>query len=98
MAAMLGVVLADNLITLFVCWEITSVSSYLLIGFNHEIVAARKAALNALLITSSGALFLLVGFLLIGIVTDTYSISELLSQGHGFVEKTWYPVILRMNN
>lgn len=94
MAAMLGVVLADNLITLFVCWEITSVSSYLLIGFNHERAAARKAALNALLITSSGALFLLVGFLLIGIVTHTYSISELLSQGHGFVEKTWYPVIL----
>ncbi|KTD71208.1 putative monovalent cation/H+ antiporter subunit A [Legionella tucsonensis] len=94
MAAMLGVVLADNLITLFVCWEITSVSSYLLIGFNHERASARKAALNALLITSSGALFLLVGFLLIGIAAHTYSIAELLSQGHGFVESKWYPVIL----
>lgn len=96
MAATLGVVLADNLITLFVCWEITSVSSYLLIGFNHERAAARKAALNALLITSSGALFLLVGFLLIGIAAHTYSVSELLSQGHRFVENTWYPVILLM--
>lgn len=96
MAAMLGVVLANNLITLFVCWEITSISSYLLIGFDHNTAAARKAALNALLITSSGALFLLVGFLIIGIATNTYSLSELLTQGHGFVENKWYPVILSL--
>ncbi|WP_226905582.1 proton-conducting transporter membrane subunit [Legionella antarctica] len=94
MSAMLGVVLADNLITLFVCWEITSVSSYLLIGFNHERASAREAALNALLITSSGALCLLAGFLLIGLATDTYSISELLNQGRGFVENRWYTAIL----
>lgn len=94
MAAMLGVVLADNLITLFICWEITSISSYLLIGFNHERAAARKAALNALLITSSGALFLLVGFLIIGIAANTYSISTLLNQGAAFVENRWYPIIL----
>ncbi len=94
MSAMLGLVLADNLITLFVCWEITSISSYLLIGFNHESADAREAALNTLLITSSGALFLLVGFLIIGMATNTYSISELLSEGHAFVDNTWYPVIL----
>jgi len=94
MSAMLGVVLADNLITLFVFWELTSISSYLLIGFNHERATAREAALNALLITSSGALFLLVGFLIIGIATDTYSISKLLNQGHAFVENPWYSVIL----
>ncbi|MBX3708557.1 MAG: putative monovalent cation/H+ antiporter subunit A [Gammaproteobacteria bacterium] len=92
--AMLGVVLADNLITLFVCWEVTSISSYLLIGFNHERPAAREAALNALLITSSGALFLLTGFVLIGITTDTYTISELLHQRNTFIESSWYSVIL----
>lgn len=94
MSAMLGVVFSDNLITLFICWEITSVSSYLLIGFNNEKASAREAALNALLITSLGALFLLVGFLLIGIATNTYSISKLLPQGHAFVENPWYYLIL----
>lgn len=94
MAAMLGLVLADNLILLFICWEITSISSYLLIGFNHEKATAREAALNALLITSIGALFLLVGFLLIGITTNTYSIVELLNQDRFLIETNWYPIIL----
>lgn len=93
MAAMLGIVLSDNLITLFICWEITSISSYLLIGFNYERAAARRAALNALLITSSGALFLLVGIIIIGIATQTYSILELLKQG-SLVENSWYSTIL----
>lgn len=94
MAAMLGIVLSNNLITLFVFWEITSVSSYLLIGFNHEKPSAREAALNALLITSAGALFLLVGFVLIGIATNTYAITELLIRGHAFVKNPWYSIIL----
>ncbi|OCH98262.1 cation:proton antiporter [Legionella jamestowniensis] len=94
MAAMLGIVLSDNLVTLFVCWEITSISSYLLIGFNHKKESAREAALNALLITSAGALFLLVGFIFIGIATQTYSISELLKLGHAFTENPWYTIIL----
>ena len=51
MGAMLGLVLADNLITLFVFWELTSISSYLLIGFDHEKASARAAALKALLVT-----------------------------------------------
>lgn len=94
MAAMLGLVLADNLITLFIFWEMTSISSYLLIGFNHDRPAAREAALNALLITNFGALFLLVGFVLIGITTNTYNISQLLMQGKQFVENPWYTIIL----
>ncbi|WP_242604452.1 putative monovalent cation/H+ antiporter subunit A [Legionella gresilensis] len=94
MFAMLGVVLADNLITLFICWELTSISSYLLIGFNHENATAREAAFNALMITSSGALFLLIGFLIIGMATNTYSILELLNQGQRLIENKWYPIIL----
>lgn len=94
MASMLGIVLFDNLITLFVCWEITSISSYLLIGFYHDKTAARRAALNALLITSSGALCLLVGFVLLGIATGTYSTIEILRQGPDFIENAYYPMIL----
>ena len=55
MGSMLGLVLADNLITLFVFWELTSLSSYLLIGFDHERETARAAALQALLVTGAAA-------------------------------------------
>ena len=56
MASMLGLVLADNLIALFVFWELTSISSYFLIGFNHQQETARSAALQALLVTGGGGL------------------------------------------
>jgi multicomponent Na+:H+ antiporter subunit A len=65
--AMLGVVLADDLITLFVFWELTSISSYVLIGFDHEKEGSRAAALKALLVTGGGGLALLAGLVLIAI-------------------------------
>ncbi len=65
MAAMLGVVLSDNLITLFVFWELTSVASFLLIGFKHTDPGARRAARQALVVTGAGGLALLFGCLLI---------------------------------
>jgi multicomponent Na+:H+ antiporter subunit A len=77
MASMLGVVLADNVITLFVFWELTSLSSYLLIGFNHERTAARSAALQALLVTGLGGLALLAGLLLLGHAGGTMELSQL---------------------
>ena len=64
MASMLGVVLADHLLLLFIFWELTSFTSYLLIGYNHENAAARTAALQALLVTVLGGLFLLGGIIL----------------------------------
>lgn len=78
MAAMLGLVLSDNLISLFVFWELTSISSFYLIGFNNTSAASRKSALTALGITGIGGLFLLAGALLLGSITETYSIAELL--------------------
>jgi len=81
LAAMLGVVLADNLITLFVFWELTSLSSYLLIGFDHHRDEARRAALQALLVTGSGGLALLAGLLLLGSVGGSFELSELLQRG-----------------
>ncbi|WP_428266154.1 hydrogen gas-evolving membrane-bound hydrogenase subunit E [Haliangium sp.] len=65
MGAMLGLVLSDDLVTLFVFWELTSVASYLLIGFGHEREAARKAARRALVVTGAGGLALLCGVVLI---------------------------------
>lgn len=79
MASMLGLVLADNLLLLFVCWELTSLFSYLLIGFKAEDEKSRKAALKALLTTSVGGVALLVGFLLLHEATGTWRVSVLLA-------------------
>lgn len=76
--AMLGVVLADNLLLLYVCWELTSVTSYLLIGIDDAEPDARAAALHALLVTGMGGLAMLGGFVVIGQEAGTYRISELL--------------------
>jgi len=78
MASMLGVVLSDNVITLFIFWELTSLSSYLLIGFDHEREASRSAALQALLVTGFGGLALLAGLLLLGKIGGSFSLFELL--------------------
>ncbi|WDE95448.1 putative monovalent cation/H+ antiporter subunit A [Lentisphaera profundi] len=80
MAAMLGLVLSDNLIMMFIFWELTTVSSFLLVGFNHEDPEARKKALQALIVTAGGGLAMLAGILLLGEITGTYRISELIPQ------------------
>ena len=64
--SMLGLVLADNLIVLFGFWELTSITSFLLIGNDHTSAEARAAALQALLVTGAGGLAMLAGFVLIG--------------------------------
>ncbi|MEX2396589.1 MAG: putative monovalent cation/H+ antiporter subunit A [Balneolales bacterium] len=81
MASMLGVVLSDNLITLFVFWELTSFTSYLLIGFNHENPKSRRSALQALLVTGTGGLALLAGAVLMAIAGGSMEISVLLTEG-----------------
>ena len=80
MASMLGLVLADNVVTLFVFWELTSITSYLLIGFDHERESARKAALQALLVTGVGGLALLAGVLMMAHVGGSLELSELAAQ------------------
>jgi multicomponent Na+:H+ antiporter subunit A len=77
--AMLGIVVADDLITLFTAWELTSITSYLLIGIQHTRTTARAAALQALLVTSAGGLVLLAGLVLIGDAAGTFQMSELLA-------------------
>jgi multicomponent Na+:H+ antiporter subunit A len=81
MTAMLGVVLADNLILLFVFWEATSLCSYLLVGFKHETEGARASALQALLVTGSGGLALLLGLILLGLAGGSFELSVLVERG-----------------
>lgn len=78
MSSMLGVVLSDNLIALIVFWELTSISSFFLIGFNTEDEKSRKNAQLALAITGIGGFFLLTGLILSGNIIGSYSIQELL--------------------
>ncbi len=79
MASMLGLVLSDNVISLFVFWELTSISSFFLIGFNNQDEDSRKSALVALGITGLGGLFLLAAAIALGLSGGSYSMSELLS-------------------
>jgi len=95
MAAMLGLVLADDAIALFVFWELTSVSSYLLIGFDHEQEKARKAALQALFVTGAGGLALLAGLLLLGEVAGTLQLSALGAQSGAIqAHALYFPALL----
>jgi multicomponent Na+:H+ antiporter subunit A len=79
MGSMLGLVLADNLVAMFVFWELTSVTSYLLIGYNHEDLKARKAALQGLIVTVAGGLALLAGIVMLAIAGGSYELSEILN-------------------
>ncbi len=79
MGAMLGAVLADDIILLFVFWEITSLASYLLVGTDSTNANARKAALKALLVTGGGGLALLAGLILVGMAAGTTSISGIIA-------------------
>jgi len=94
MASMLGLVLANNAILLFVFWELTSLSSYFLIGFDHHRAAARNAALQALLVTGLGGVALLAGFVLMGNIGATLEISELLFMGDAIRSHTLYLPVL----
>jgi multicomponent Na+:H+ antiporter subunit A len=77
--AMLGVVLADNLIVLYGFWELTSITSFLLIGQRYSLAAARSAALQAILVTGAGGLAMLLGFVILGQQAGTYRLSEILA-------------------
>jgi multicomponent Na+:H+ antiporter subunit A len=79
-ASMLGVVFSDNLVLLFLFWELTSLSSFFLIGFDRENPQARKSAWTALLTTGLGGLSLLAGIIILGEGFGTYRISELVGR------------------
>jgi multicomponent Na+:H+ antiporter subunit A len=76
--SMLGVVLADNVLVLYLCWELTSVTSFLLIGLDDRDAGARGAALHALLVTGAGGLAMLGGLIVIANEARTYRLSAIL--------------------
>ncbi|HEY4552498.1 MAG TPA: Na+/H+ antiporter subunit A, partial [Bacillaceae bacterium] len=79
MGAMLGVVLSDNLIVLYAFWELTSFSSFLLIGYWNHRQGSRYGAQKSMLITVFGGLAMLAGFLLLYLMTESFSIREIIS-------------------
>lgn len=94
MMAMMGLVLADNLLLLFIFWELTSISSFFLIGFNNDNKDSRKSAITALTITGAGGLFLFAGLVLIGNIAGTYQISALIDSRAEIINHELYPVVL----
>lgn len=79
MGAMLGVVFSDNLMVLYTFWELTSVSSFLLIAFWHHRKASRAGARKAMTITVFGGLSMLAGFLMLYVASGTFSIREIIA-------------------
>jgi len=91
---MLGVALAENMLLLVVFWEVTSLSSFLLIAYWSDSREARVAARMALAVTGGGGLALLAGVLLLAHVTGSFELSEVLARGDLVRDHALYPVIL----
>ena len=81
MAAMLGISLSNNLLILLIFWELTSISSFLLVGYWSNYEAAQRGSRMALTITGMGGLSMLGGFILLGQMTGTYQIDQILMMG-----------------
>ncbi|MBX3041228.1 MAG: DUF4040 domain-containing protein [Bdellovibrionaceae bacterium] len=94
MLSMIGLVASDHLLLLFVFWEMTSLTSFLLIGFRSDQGTARRGASQALLVTSVGGLCLLAGFILLAQAGGSWEFSELLTRGEAIRGSPFYPAIL----
>ncbi|MFN2308605.1 MAG: monovalent cation/H+ antiporter subunit A [Gammaproteobacteria bacterium] len=94
MAAMLGIVLSENLLLMFMFWELTSLSSFLLIGYWKHRADARQGARMALTLTGGGGLALLAGILLLGHITGSYELSVILAAGEQIQAHALYPLTL----
>jgi multicomponent K+:H+ antiporter subunit A len=94
MAAMLGIVLSDNLLLLVVFWELTSLSSFLLVAYWQSRPDARAGARMALAVTGGGGLAMLAGFVLLGQMAGTYEISQMLDRVDQIQADPRYPVAL----
>jgi multicomponent Na+:H+ antiporter subunit A len=88
MGAMLGVVLSDNLLVMFVFWELTSISSFFLIGFNSKNKESIQSALQALLVTGTGGLIMLAGLVILGEGAGSYSLSILCESTGNFLSSS----------
>ncbi|MCA1773476.1 MAG: monovalent cation/H+ antiporter subunit A [Halomonas sp.] len=94
MASMVGISMSDNLILLWLFWELTSLSSFLLIGFWSHQSDARKGARMALTVTGAGGLALLAGLLLLGDMAGSFSMGDVLARSDRIVADSRYPLML----
>ncbi|MGD8175548.1 monovalent cation/H+ antiporter subunit A [Marinimicrobium sp. ARAG 43.8] len=94
MLAMLGIVMSDNILLLLVFWELTSLSSFLLIGYWSHQSTARKGARMALAITGAGGLCLLAGALLLGHIVGSFNLGDILAAGDQIRAHALYPITL----
>ena len=94
MAAMLGIALSDNLLLLVVFWELTSISSFLLVGYWGHKAEARAGARMALAVTGGGGLVMLAGVLVLGHIGGSYELSVLLQRGAQVQAHALYPLAL----
>jgi multicomponent K+:H+ antiporter subunit A len=89
MGAMLGIVLSDSLLLLFVFWELTTITSALLIGLDFADAKARRGAIQAFLVTGLGGLSLLAGIVLLGQIGGSYDLSTLAARSEQILAHPW---------
>jgi len=94
MLSMLGLVSADNVIVLFVFWELTTITSFMLVGFDHKNSQARRSALQALLVTAGGGLALLLGLIVLAQMAGTYQLSAMINSDVPLTTHPHYPAAL----
>jgi len=90
MGSMLGLVLSGNLIQLVLFWELTSLTSFLIIGYWHHRADARRGARMSLLITAAGGLSLFIGVLMLGRIVGSYDLDAVLAAGDAIRAHAWY--------
>ncbi|WP_348747964.1 monovalent cation/H+ antiporter subunit A [Pseudomonas rhodesiae] len=96
MGAMLGLVISGNLIQIVFFWELTSLFSFLLIGYWHHRADARRGAYMALMVTGAGGLCLLAGVMLLGHIVGSYDLDQVLAAGDRIRAHALYPVMLAL--
>jgi len=96
MGAMLGLVISGNLIQIVFFWELTSLFSFLLIGYWHHRADARRGAYMALMVTGAGGLCLLASVMLLGHIVGSYDLDQVLAAGEQIRAHSLYPVMLAL--
>ncbi|SHH59085.1 monovalent cation/H+ antiporter subunit A [Marivita hallyeonensis] len=88
--AMLGIVLSDNILLLLIFWELTSLSSFLLIGYWKHLPEGRQGAKMALTVTGAGGLAMIAGMLILGNIVGSYNLTDILQAGDQIKASEWY--------
>lgn len=88
--AMLGIVISDNILLLLVFWELTSLSSFLLIGYWKHLPEGRQGARMALTVTGAGGLAMIGGMLILGNIAGSYNLTDILAEGDAIKASEWY--------